>query len=114
MSGYIKLYRSLLEWEWYSDKNVCRLFIYCLLKANHKAEKWHGQEIKAGQFITSYENLAKSTGLTSQQIRTALNKLKTTGEITNKTTSRYSIITVNNWNLFQQDNKQNNKQTTNK
>lgn len=114
MSGYIKLYRSLLDWEWYSDLNVCRLFLYCLLRANHKTEKWQGIVINAGQFVTSYENLSIETGLSVRQIRTALNKLKTTGELTNKTTSRYSMITIKNWDLYQANDKQNDKQATNK
>lgn len=113
LNGFIKIHRKLLKWEWYSDLNVRVLFFHCLLKANHKSEKWQGIEIKAGQFVTSYEHLAKECGLSTQQTRTALNKLKLTGEITNKTTSRYSIITVNNWNLYQANNKQNNKQITN-
>lgn len=111
---YLKLYYKLLEWEWYTDANVMRLFIHCLLKANRFNKKWHGTDIKAGSFITSYENLAFETGLSVQQIRTAINKLTSTGEITYKSTSRYSMIIVNNWIEYQADNTQNNKQITNK
>lgn len=113
LNGFIKLHRKLLAWEWYSDINVRVLFFHCLLRANHKKEKWQGVEIKAGEFVTSYDHLAKECGLTTQQTRTALDKLKLTGEITSKTTSRYSIITINNWDLYQANNTQNNKQITN-
>lgn len=104
--GYIALYRQFIDWEWFTDVNVCHLFQYCLLRANYKDTKWRGIEIKKGQFVTSYEKLSIDTGLTVMQIRTALNKLKTTGEITHQTTSRNSIITVNNWKFYQEDNKQ--------
>ena len=114
MQGFIKLHRQITEWEWYSNINVCRLFIHCLLKANHKDNKWQGIVIERGSFITSIENLAFETGLSGQQIRTALNKLKSTGEITSKTTNRYSVISIKNWDMFQVDNKQDNKQITNK
>lgn len=114
MQGFIKLHRQITEWEWYSNINVCRLFIHCLLKANHKDNKWQGIVIERGTFITSIENLAFETGLSGQQIRTALNKLKSTGEITSKTTNRYSIISIKNWNSYQLDNTQDNKQITNK
>lgn len=114
MQGFIKLHRQITEWEWYSNINVCRLFIHCLLKANHKDNKWQGIVIERGSFITSIENLAFETGLSGQQIRTALNKLKSTGEITSKTTNRYSVISINNWDMYQVDNKQDNKQITNK
>lgn len=114
MQGYIKLHRQITEWEWYSNINVCRLFIHCLLKANHKDNRWQGIVIERGSFITSIENLAFETGLSGQQVRTALNKLKLTGEITSKTTNRYSIISIKNWGSYQMDNTQDNKQITNK
>lgn len=101
MQGYIKLHRQITEWEWYRNINVCRLFIHCLLKANHKDNKWQGHLIKKGSFITSYENLSIETGLTYKQVRTALNKLKMTGEVAHETTSQYSIITINNWDEYQ-------------
>ena len=112
-AGFIKIYRQLTEWEWYSDVNVFKLFMHCLLKANHKDNKWQGITIEKGSFVTSYENLSKETGLTIQQVRTALNKLKSTSEITYKSTSQYSIISIKNWNMYQEDNTQINKQITN-
>lgn len=113
MQGYIKLHRQLLEWEWYKNIPVRVLFEHCLLKANFQNKNWQGIFIPKGSFITSYENLSIETGLTIQQIRTAISKLKLTGEITYKSTSHYSIITINNWELYQTDNTQNNIQTTN-
>lgn len=114
MAGYIKLHRDILNWEWYKDIPVRILFEHCLLKANHEAKRWQGKIIEAGSFISSLDNLAAETGLSLMQIRTAINKLKSTGEITNKTTHRYSIITINNWFLYQTNNTPNNKQITNK
>lgn len=111
--GYIKLHRQILEWEWYKNIPVRIVFEHCLLKANHTDKNWQGILIKKGSFITSYENLSIETGLSFQQVRTAINKLKSTNELTYQSTSRYSIISINNWSLFQQDNKQDNKQITN-
>lgn len=113
MNGFVKLYRELLNWEWYSDLPVRTLFIHCLLKANYKNTKWKGQTINAGEFITSIASLARETGLSQQQTRTALFKLKSTYELTIKTTSRYSIITVNSWRKWQTG-QQANEQTSNK
>lgn len=111
--AFIKVYRKFLEWEWYSDVNTSRLFIHCLLKANWKPAKWKGQTIESGQFVTSLASLSKETQLTVQQVRTALEHLASTGEITNKSQSKYRIITVNNWNCYQDDNRVDNKQVTN-
>ncbi len=113
INGYIKLYRSVLDWEWFNDANTLRLFIYCLLKANYSDTKWRGIDIAQGSFITSYRRLSSNTGLTIQQIRNSLNKLQTTGEITHKAHSKYSVVTINNYAQYQSSNKQINKQTNN-
>lgn len=102
--GYIFLHRKIEEWEWYDDANTFRLFIHCLLEANHTEKQWRGVAIKRGQFITSQPKLANSLKLSVQQIRTALNKLKSTGEITVYTTADYSVITVKNYDDYQQSN----------
>lgn len=112
MDGWIKIHRQLEDWEWYKNIPVKTLFIHCLIKANHKDNKWQGIIIKKGSFVTSYENLAFETGLTVRQVRTALNKLKMTGEVTHKGQAKYSIITINNWDEFQENDKQIDKQMT--
>lgn len=111
---YIKIFRKLLEWEWYTDGNTFRLFVHCLLKANWKAGSWKGQKYERGQFITSLPTLCEETGLTMRQARTALDKLKTTGEVTDKVTNKYRIITVKNYELYQGNDRQNDSQTTDK
>ena len=50
---YIKLYRNLLAWEWYSDINTCRLFIHMLLKANWKEGNFRGTTVPRGSFVSS-------------------------------------------------------------
>lgn len=100
--GWIKLHRSLLDWEWYEDKNVSRLFIHLLLTANFEDKNWRGVVIKRGQIVTSNENLSKSTGLTIQQIRTAIKKLKSTGELTSKSTNAFTLLTIENYSIFQE------------
>ena len=102
-NGWVKLHRSLLDWEWYGDTNVTRLFLHLLLKANHKDKSWQGNTVKAGQLITGRKVLSKETGLTEQQIRSSLDKLKSTNEITIESTSRYSMITVVAWDSYQQN-----------
>jgi hypothetical protein len=102
----------MLEWEWYDDINVCRLWMHLLLKANHKDNRWKGVDVKAGQLITGRLSLSDETGLTQQQVRTALKKLKSTGEVTSKIYSKFSVITITSWSEYQQDNQQSNQQST--
>ena len=101
MSGWIKLHRSILEWEWYSDANTSRLFTHLLLKVNYKANQWKGVTVNAGQIITSRDILSREIGLSIQQIRTSLKKLKSTGDITIKSTSKYTAITIESYSLYQ-------------
>lgn len=99
--GFVQLHRKLLDWEWYDDHNTFRLFITCLLLANWREKKWRGETIARGSFITSQPHLAQITGLSVQNIRTSLDRLKSTGELTVKTTSKYSLVTVSNYENYQ-------------
>lgn len=105
-SGWITLHRKILDWEWYDDTNVVRLFIHCLLKSNHKTKSWRGNTIERGQFITSQQHLSDELGLSVRQIRTALDKLKSTGEVTVKITNKFSIISIPNYDQYQGNDKQ--------
>lgn len=100
-NGFIKLHRRMLDWEWYHDVNTKVVFLHLLLTANIKDEKWKGEEIKRGSRIASYSSLSKELGLSVQSIRTALEHLKSTGEVTIQSTAKYSIVTVLNYNAYQ-------------
>lgn len=112
--GYIKLYRSIESWEWYTDSNTKSLFLHCLVRSNHKANKWRGLLIDPGSFITSVGTLSDETGLTIQQVRTSLHRLEQTGEILRKSTNRFTQIFVVKWADYQGVDEDDNKQITNK
>lgn len=115
MNGsYIKIYRSLLDWEWYTDINTCRLFIHMLLKANWKDGKFQGKEIKRGSFVSSIRTLSDETKLTEREVRTAISHLKSTQEVTSKSYNKYSVFTVVNYDSYQVNDTQNDKQVTSK
>ena len=100
-NGWIKLHRSILDWEWYDDVNVTRLFLHCLFRANHKDKKYRGSVVKRGTFLTGRDLLALETGLSVQQIRTSLTKLKSTNELTIKSSRQGTVIEVVNYDKFQ-------------
>lgn len=104
--GYILLHRKILkEWEWYSNINDTRLWIHCLLKANWEDGWFEGVNISRGSFVTSIKSLANETGLTPSQIRTSLAHLKKSGNLAIKTSNHFSIISINNYDKYQLDNK---------
>lgn len=98
---WIKLHSKFLNWEWYQDKNTKILFIHCLLKANWKDGSFEGIEIPRGSFVTSRKKLAEELEISEQSIRTSLNKLKSTNEITIKSTNKFTIITIVNYKEYQ-------------
>lgn len=118
MTGFIKIHRKINEWEWYQDKNVFRVFMHLLLTANFKDLSFQGEIIKRGDVVVGLQKLSKEIGLTFQQTRTSLAKLKSTNEITIKTTNKFSVITLVNYGLYQdkdvENNNQDNKRITNK
>jgi DNA-binding transcriptional MerR regulator len=120
MSGWIKIHRKFLEWEWFNKSEAVHLFMYMLLKANHKDGKWQGIEVKRGQFISSLGNISNATGISVQTIRTILKKLEKTNEIEIKSTSQFTIVTISKYDCYQEQNEEtnkpltNNQQTTNK
>ena len=114
--GYIKLHRKLTKWEWYHNANTFRVFIHLLLTANYEPRRFEGRTIERGQRVTSISKLSKELKVSVQSIRTALNHLKSTGELTIETTPKYTIITINNYISYQQltNDLTNDQQTANK
>jgi DNA-binding transcriptional regulator PaaX len=100
-NGFVFLHRKMKEWEWYTDSNVKDVFIHLLLSANHEEASWHGIKIGRGQVVTGRFQLGKETGISQQSLRTALKKLKSTGEITIKSTNKYSLVTLVKWSEYQ-------------
>ena len=107
--GYVKLYRSSLHHPIFKDREAWHLFIYCLLKANHKAGtvtfKRNPIHIDRGQFIFGLERASQDLGMSIAKIRSALEWLTSLKVIARKTTNRFSIISICNYDLYQNPNK---------
>ena len=113
MEGWIKIHRQVIENGWLKNRSLWILWSYILLKAVHKT---HNQKVtinrnsgtiteevllKPGQLIFGRKKASEDTGLSEQNIRTALKHLKCLKNITVKSTSNYSIITIVNWAYYQ-------------
>ena len=112
MNGWIKLHRKILDWEWYTDAPVRILYEHLLLTANYEDKKWKGIDVKRGQKVTSIGHLAKETGLTIRQVRTALDKLKMTHNVTIKATNKFTLVTIEKYELFQSQDEKATSNTT--
>jgi len=122
MQGWIKLHRKFKNWEWWDDEKMVKLFLYLLLSANFEDKKWQGITIKRGQLVTSLKHISTETNFSVQTIRTLIKRLKSTHELTSKTTNKYTTITVCKYDSYQEletpantvNNTPTNKQLTNK
>ena len=103
MNGFIKINRSIFDWEWWDDINTFRLWMTILLLANWKDKRWHGITIPRGSLWTSIDTLSKKSGLTKRQTRTALSKLISTHEVTSRATNKGTLVTVVNYDVYQSD-----------
>lgn len=107
--GYIKLHRKLLSWKWFQSPNTVVVWLALLMLA-----EWDdGCNIRAGQVEVSQQELSEITGLSRQQIRTAISHLVATKEVTKESTKKATkgtmLLTIENWRLYQSDNRKSNQ-----
>lgn len=101
MEGWIKLHRKFTEWEWADEPNMVSLFIHLLLSASNSDRLWKGQKIKRGQLVFGRKEWSRKTGISEQSLRTCINRLKSTSELTTKVTSKFTLITICNYDEYQ-------------
>ena len=109
---YIKIFYSLLDWEWISYPNTLSVFIHLLLNANRKPRKFGNGEIKVGEVLASYSFLAEQTGLSIQQVRTAIDHLISTNDITHRLINNTNVFTIVSFNKWQSGNMNSNNSST--
>ena len=103
--GFLKLHRSLLDWEWYTNPNAMRVFIHFLLTANYEDKEWKGIIIKRGQLVCSIRKLAQELEISEKNVRTALKNLQSTNDITIATSAKYTLVEVTNYDFYQENKK---------
>lgn len=100
-STFIKIDRNILSWRWYRDINTKVVFLHLLLTANIRDCGFQDTTVRRGEKVISYAGLAEETGLSIKQVRTALKHLKETGEAACRSTNKYTIVTVKNYDKYQ-------------
>lgn len=124
-NGWISLHRKIKDSAVYSDSDLLKLWIHCLLKATHTHyEQLVGNtvvKLEPGQFVTGRDALAEefNKGVPTTKKCSAISlwrrlKILEKLEMLNiKTTNKYSVVTVIKWNEYQDSEQQvNNKRTT--
>ncbi len=99
--GWVKLHRSLLEWEWYDDPNTKIIFLHLLLTVSFEENCWHGILVPRGSRIASYAKLAEETKLSVKAVRTAMKHLEQSGEVARLSYSKFTVFTLKNYQKYQ-------------
>lgn len=102
--GWIKVYRELTVWRWYTEPNAIRLYLHLLLKATTKELPYRDIVLSPGQYATSLSKLMSELNMSKQEVRTAIKQLVSTQEITQQVTHKYTIFSVQNWQKYQLSN----------
>ena len=112
--GFIKLYRKSLDAGWIRNHKLWALWTWCLLKASHKDHDvvvgLQTVHLTPGQFIFGLKKASQETGLTLRETRTRIESLIKAGNLTIKTTNKFSVVSIVNWNLYQSADSENDTQ----
>lgn len=121
MEGWISLYRKIQEhWLWTKKRKFSQFeaWISLLFKANHKDTKVMINdkvvEIQKGSFITSEVKLSEEWRWDRSTVRKFLTTLENEKMIYKTATTKYTSISIENWDLYQNIQQQNRQQNNNK
>lgn len=119
MEGWISLYRQIENnWVWKSNEPFDKrsAWISLLLKANHKDTKVvisnEVVEVKKGSFITSEVKLSEEWKWGRKKVRNFLKSLEDDRMLSKNSTTKYTGITIENWDLYQNVEQQKNNEGT--
>ena len=103
--GFIIIHRRLLKKGYFTDSHFVHLWVYLLLRANHKDKEFLWNEkiitVKRGQFVTGLKVMAEDTGINREKIRRILKVFQNERQIDIQTTNKYRVITVLNYHKYQ-------------
>ena len=98
---YIKLDRGITHWAWYTDADTFRVFIHLLIKANIEDFPFCNVIIKRGSIATSNGSIADELRISVGRVRKAMGHLKETGEIKTKRYNKFQVVTIVNYDFYQ-------------
>lgn len=109
--GWLKLYREIMRKPLWTETTAEQkvLLFALLMRAAYTKRTWVyrgiAYHLKPGQLVTSINSLVEmgGEGVTHRKVRTALSVLEKYGFLTQKATKHNTIITIENWDTYQND-----------
>jgi hypothetical protein len=106
--GYIRSWRKSFESDVSKNVNVWYFWSWCLHRACYQEHDvilgYQTIKLYPGQLIFGRKKAAAELPLSEREIRTCMEFLKKSGNMTIKTTNKFSIISIVNWNIYQDPN----------
>lgn len=91
---------NTLHFDWFNEYQTRHLWIYLLLKANTEPVAFKSTVIDKAELMITLASLSTATGLTVSQVRTTLKKLTDSNCIEVKTTNKYSVIKIKDFESY--------------
>jgi len=114
LAGWIKLHRKLKNSLVFDNPDLLKVWIWCLLKATHddyiQMIGLQEVELEKGQFIFGRKVAANELKMSESKTYRLIKKLETMQNLNIKANNKYSIITIENWELYQFDENKNEQQ----
>ena len=106
-SGWIKLHRKILDSSVFQNAKYFKVWVWCLMKATHKEVDFpfNGKDIKLqpGEFLTGRKVAAEELDISEQNFRSAMKYLISTNRLTSRSTNRFTVYSIVNWEEYQID-----------
>jgi len=110
-NGYIKLHRKILNDPIFLNPGLLQLFLYCLLRSNHNEQEFNQRKktiiIKRGTFLCGLKKLSEYLHCNQNTLYKRLQTLKSLRYIDIQTTNKFSIISIVNYEKYQNRNSKN-------
>ena len=100
-STWVKIDRNILKWRWYQDANTARVFLHLILTANIEDHDFQKITVHRGEVVTSLASLSRQLRVSIKSVRTALDHLKSTGEVASTAYNKFQVISIINYDLYQ-------------
>ena len=98
---FVKFDRNLLKWRWFQHPKTLAVWIWLIMKANVEDHDFEKETIHRGEVATSRRRISADTGLTEREVRTALEHLKSTGEVSVRIRPKYQVISIPEYSKYQ-------------
>lgn len=98
---FVKVDRNILQWRWYQDANTARVFLHLILTANIADHDFEKTTIHRGEVATSIPSLSRQLKISIKSVRTALEHLKSTGEVATRIYPHFQVITILEYERYQ-------------